>query len=117
MRTTYVVCKDCGGDIATWGGGMNWQKEEEWVCQGKVEVDCERDNVFYNPKTKQTSHIFIMDGGEGIQAETPEGCVRLKKETRSCNGVNSTTYCKDCAKKHALKCPICGGDITKERGR
>jgi len=117
MRTHYVVCKDCGKEIARWGGGNNWQKEEEWVCQGKVTVDCSRENVFYNTKEKTRSHVFVMDGGAGTQVETPPDSIRLEKETRSCNGVNDTTYCKSCAKKHGYKCPICGAGIKKERDK
>lgn len=117
MKTTYVKCKDCGADIATWGGGMNFQYQEEWVCQGKVEVACSKDNVFYNPKTNERSHVFKMDGGAGTQVETPPDCVRLERETRSCAGTNDTIYCKRCAKKHNHKCPTCGAEIKKERNR
>ena len=117
MKTHYVVCKDCGTDIAQWGGAMNWQKQEEWVCQGSVEVDCSKDNVFYNPRTKERSHIFVMDGAAGTQVEIPDGSVRLEKETRLCASVHDTVYCASCAKKHEYKCLVCGAGIKKERDR
>jgi hypothetical protein len=117
MNTHYVVCKDCGADIAEWHGGANQQKQDEWVCQGKVEINCAKDNVFYNPKTGERSHIVIMDGGAGTQVKTPDGYIRLEKDNRSCAGVNNTTYCAACAKRHRYKCPICGSRIKKERSR
>ncbi len=116
MATHYVLCKDCGKEIANWSGSwhMNYQKHEKWVCQGKVQVDCSKDNVFAH-KDGTRSHVFIMDGGAGTQVETPPDAIRLKTEKRRCSVVNDTTYCRGCAKKHDFKCPECGGAIELER--
>lgn len=116
MGTHYVYCKDCGKELANWSGSwhMNFQKHKEWVCQGKVEVNCEKDNVFHH-KDGHTSHIFTMDGGAGAQVTTPRGATRIKTQTRHCSVQNNTTYCRGCAKKHDFICPECGGEIKLER--
>jgi len=114
LKTHYIVCKDCGVDIAQWGGGMNWQKKEEWVCQGRIEVDCSKDNVFMG-KDGTKSRVFTMDGGAGTQVKTPPDNIRLNKEMRHCSVINNTTYCEGCARKYDFKCPICGGGIKRER--
>ena len=116
MGTHYIYCKDCGKELANWSGSwhMNNQKHEEWVCQGKVKVNCEKDNVFRH-EDGHTSHVFPMDGGTGTQVKTPADATRVKAEMRHCSVENSTTYCRGCAKEHNFICPECGRKIKLER--
>lgn len=114
MQTHYENCKDCGLEIASWGGGMNWQKHEEWVCQGKVEEDVSKENVFVYPDGHHSS-VHVMDGGAGTMVATPEGATKVMTQMTSCCVKDKTTYCRSCAEKHSHKCPECGGEIKLER--
>lgn len=115
MQTHYVYCKDCRKEIAWWGGGMNVQYHEEWVCQGKVMEDVSKRNVFRHTDGHKSA-VFVMDGGAGTQVATPRDAVKVMEQETHCSVINKTTFCRGCARKHDFKCPECGGDIKLERG-
>jgi len=105
MRTTYVKCKDCGAAIATWGGGSNFQHQEEWEC----------------PTTfRHTVHgIFrsVNNPKSTCNVQRDEFQIPVKTEFNYCKIIHNTVYCRKCAEKRHFKCgrPKCKGHLIKAR--
>jgi hypothetical protein len=110
MRTEHVYCCDCGKELAYWGGGFNYQYEDEWACDNK------RLRRRVPPGVVKTKHsvTITMDGGESTFRSEDKG--GLKYEYLHCSISNKSVYCGKCARKRHYHCKNCRtGRIKLER--
>ena len=106
MHTETVYCKDCEKELARWGGGRNFQYEEEWECPAMF-----RQKVKDHWRDKSGKSVLVSDKPD---AEHP---FPLKSEMNYCALIYKTKYCRKCAQKRHFHCgrPKCKGHLVKVR--
>ena len=98
MRTQEIHCCKCDIELAWWGGGVNRQYADEWLCNNQRLRRRVPEGVTY----KKHSSTFTMGGTE--RSEDNGG---LKYQYLHCAVSNNSVYCETCARKLKYKCKNC----------
>jgi len=108
MRSEYVLCKDCGKQLAWWDKFTNLQFEEEWECP-----------VMFRRKVKgfwgDKSGKYVLFSNEPDEKHP----YPKKTEMNYCSLIHKTKYCRKCAEKRHFHCgrPRCKGKLVKVRNK
>jgi hypothetical protein len=116
VSTHNVNCHECGKQIAWWSMFNNIQYQDEYECSAAIDT---RNNTMFMDEVHDDDES--LDNLQKIidekQLEKMDGNTRTECNWNYCKIKNDTTFCKSCATKLKMKCPVCGGTIWLGRKR